>query len=80
MKFRDDSTTFYTLIWHLTSLIFAFDVVHHATLRFNITDVIIMLGIQPDTNSFIKKIIISFENYISRYYFFSSNDTEIDID
>lgn len=80
MKFRDDSTTFYTLIWHLKSLIFAFDVVHHATLRFNITDVIIMLGIQPDTNSFIKKIIISFENYISRYYFFSSNDTEIDID
>lgn len=80
MKFRDDSTTFYTLIWHSKSLIFAFDVVHHATLRFNITDVIIMLGIQPDTNSFIKKIIIFFENYISRYYFFSSNDTEIDID
>lgn len=80
MKFRDDSTTFYALIWHLKSLIFAFDVVHHATLRFNITDVIIMLGIQPDTNSFIKKIIISFENYISKYYFFSSNDTEIDID
>lgn len=61
MKFRNDSTTFYILIWHLKSLIFAFDVVHHATLRLNITDVIIMLGIQPDTNSFIKKLIITFK-------------------